>query len=62
MFLVPKNSLAQGINDAPYSTINTDQLDVIEAIGFEAKDGIAVVTIESDKFLSIKYGVPRTHS
>ncbi|MGI9533488.1 MAG: type IV pilus secretin PilQ [Thermodesulfobacteriota bacterium] len=51
VFLVPKNSLAQGINDAPYSTINTDQLNVIEAIGFEAKDGIAVVTIESDKLV-----------
>jgi len=51
LFLVPNNSLAQDMKDAPYSTINTDQLNVIEAIGFEAKDGIAIVTIETDKLV-----------
>ena len=44
-------SNAQGISDAPYSTINTDQLNIIEAIGFEAKEGVATITIESDEMV-----------
>lgn len=53
MFLIPYIGITQGINDTPYSSINTDQLNVIEAIGFEAKEGKAIVTIESDNF--VKY-------
>jgi len=48
IFLIPNGGIAQGINDNPYSNINTDQLNVIEAIGFEAREGKAIVTIESD--------------
>jgi len=48
IFLIPHGGIAQGINDNPYSNINTDQLNVIEAIGFEAREGKAIVTIESD--------------
>ena len=44
-------SHAQGISDAPYSTIYTDQLNIIEAIGFEAKEGVATITIESDEMV-----------
>ena len=51
LFLMPLSGIAQGINDNPYSNINTDQLNVIEAIGFEAKEGKAIVTIESDNLV-----------
>jgi len=51
LFLIPNLGIAQGINDNPYSNINTDQLNVIEAIGFEAKEGKAIVTIESDNLV-----------
>ena len=51
LFLLPGSVTAQGINDSPYSNINTDQLNVIEAIGFEAKEGKAIVTIESDNIV-----------
>ena len=51
MLLIPNSGIAQGMNDNPYSNINTDQLNVIEAIGFEAKEGKAIVTIESDNLV-----------
>ena len=51
MLLIPNSGIAQGMNDNPYSNINTDQLNVIEAIGFEAKEGKAIVTIESDNIV-----------
>ena len=51
MLLIPNLGIAQGINDTTYSNINTDQLNVIEAIGFEAKEGKAIVTIESDNLV-----------
>ena len=37
IFLIPNGGIAQGINDNPYSNINTDQLNVIEAIGFDER-------------------------
>ena len=51
MLLIPNSGIAQGMNDNPYSNINTDQLNVIEAIGFEAREGKAIVTIESDNLV-----------
>jgi len=51
MLLIPNSGIAQGMNDNPYSNINIDQLNVIEAIGFEAKEGKAIVTIESDNLV-----------
>jgi len=51
MLFIPNFGIAQGINDNPYSNINSDQLNVIEAIGFEAKEGKAIVTIESDNLV-----------
>jgi len=51
MLLIPNSGIAQSMNDNPYSNINTDQLNVIEAIGFEAKEGKAIVTIESDNIV-----------
>ena len=51
LFLLPNSGMSQGINDNPYSNINTDQLNIIEAIGFEAKEGKAIVTIESDNLV-----------
>lgn len=44
-------AFAESLNDSPYADVNYDQLNVVQAIGFEAHDGIATVTIESDRLL-----------
>lgn len=51
---LPQLVLAENLEDSPYADVGYDQLNVIQAIGFEAHDGIATVTIESDSLLEFE--------
>ena len=56
LFVYTNFATAESLTDSPYSDVNLnngyDQLNVIQAIGFEANGGIATVTIETDQLLS----------
>ena len=51
MFLIPDVSSSQETISTPHSTVGTE-LNVIESIGFEAKDGVGIVSIEAEKPLN----------